>query len=170
MKKKGYSMIVFTLIMLLSSFHSCNDLQNHPGASEDIKDSKKRGVFICEYEANPNPIKVNDSLTFDIREAWLERKWKYPENYNSTEPTEGYQLIIITGNEIHKGATRTWSIGVNFDRYVRLCGNKCLITNFDKLPISNKEVWKVQKGRNLKEGDEKVILGEFILYKKNNEN
>lgn len=158
------------IIILLTSLYSCNDWQNRPSVSDNIEDSKKRGVFICEYEANPNPIRINDSLVFTIEAAWLEKQWRFLESFNETEPMEGYQLIIITKDDVPKGLGRTWSIGIDFKHYVRLSGEKCLITDFEKLPISNKEAWKVQKGRKLLPEDEKVILGDFILYKKGNSN
>jgi hypothetical protein len=63
---------------------------------------------------------------------------------------EGYQLIVITDDNIPEGLGEEWSIGTDVERYIRMCGRKCLITDFNKLPISNKEVWKVQKGRAFK--------------------
>jgi hypothetical protein len=157
---------MINLLILLFSFSSCNDWQNRPGVSENIDESKKRGVFICEYQANPNPIKINDSLIFDVHHAWLEKKWRYLESFDETDLLDGYQLIIETNNEIPKNLGRAWTIGVDVKRYVRLCGKKCLITDFENLPVSGREVWKVQSGRNLNEGEDKTIIGEFILHKR----
>ncbi len=125
------SYLVFVILFSLS----CNTWQNHLGMSEDINEAKKRGVYICEYEAKPNPISINDSLIFTIKEAWLEKRWKYPQDYDKTNPIEGYQLIVITKNNINKGIGKTWSIGIDFNRYIRPCGENCLITDFEKLPI-----------------------------------
>ena len=158
--------IIANCIILLISFSACNDWQNRPGVSENIDESKKRGVFIYEYQAIPNPIKINDSLIFDFHHAWLEKKWRYLESFDETELLDGYQLIIITKNEIPKGLGRTWSIGIDVKRYIRLCGKNCLLTDFDNLPISVKEVWEVQVGRKLKEDEDKTIIGEFTIYKK----
>ena len=160
-------MILHYITILLSFLSSChNDWQNRPAVSDNMKDSKKRGVYICEYEALPNPMNINDSLIFDIKEVWLERQWRYKEKFEETDPMEGYQLIILTKGEIHKGFSRTWRIGIDFDRNIRLCGKSCLMTEFEKLPISNKEIWKVQAGSELNPEAEKIILGDFTLYKK----
>jgi len=168
MKKQLNSMILNFIAFFLISFYSCGDFQNQPGVSDDIKDSRRRGVYICEYIADPNPIKVNDTLVFDVKMAWLERRWKYLENYDDTSPMDGYQLVILTENAIHKGFDKTWTIGIDFKRHIRPCGDKCLMTEFENLPISNKEIWKLQAGRRLNPEAEKIILGDFTLYKKQN--
>lgn len=166
-KRNNSAMYISVIIVILNLCYSCSDFQNYRGVSENIEDSKRRGVYICGYEGRPNPIRINDSLIFDIKEAWLERQWKYPENYKNTEPIEGYQLMVLINNEIYKDISRNWSIGVDFERYIRPCGKNCLITDFPKLPISNKEIWQIQAGRYLNAESKKVILGEFILYRKN---
>jgi len=53
-------------------------------------------------------------------------------------------------------------------RYLRACGENCLITDFEKLPISNKEVWKVKGDGKIKSSENTLIIGEFTLYKKQN--
>ena len=167
MKNGQHRMILNFVILFLISLSSCNDFQNYPGVSDNIENSKKRGVYICEYEAHPNPMKINDTIVFNVEMAWLERQWKYGKNYNNTNPMEGYQLVILTKDNIHKGFDKTWTIGIGFERHIRPCGKSCLMTDFEKLPISNKEIWKVQGGRRLNAEAVKIILGDFILYKKN---
>lgn len=155
--------LFFTLFI---SLNSCNSWQGQPGVSDNIADSQKRGVYICEYIANPNPIKINDSLEFQIEMAWLERQWQHVKKYEGSNPLNGYQLIILTKNKIPGGFDKTWTIGVDFDRYIRTCGKTCLISDFEKLPIASKEVWPVQKGWELTVEAKKEILGEFVLFRK----
>ena len=132
----------------------------------DIAESQKRKVFIQEYQALSNPIIISDTIILNVSVAWIERKWMYPRNYNETFPIEGFQLIILTKNEIKEGYNQRWTIGIDADRYIRLCGKKCLITDFDSLPMNEKETWKVQAGWKLNPEAEKKIIGEFTLIKK----
>lgn len=155
--------------MFISIFLSCNTIQNHPGVSNDIAESKKRGVFICEYQADHNPLRINDSIEFIVKIAWLERQWKYPENLEKTSPMEGYQLVIETENKIPNGFGRTWAIGLSSKKYIRKCGTNCLIGDFQTLPISNKISWSVKGDGKVKSDENTIILGEFELYKKMDE-
>ncbi len=133
--------------------------------SDDVKESKQRKVFICEYEPVQNPIIINDSLRLNISEVWLERRWKYPRNYNRTYIMEGYQLILLSKDDINKGYFRTWTIGVDGNRYFRTCDNNCLISDFDSLPMGRSETWKVQAGSKLSLEEEKEIISEITLLK-----
>ncbi|MDP3146049.1 MAG: hypothetical protein Q8T03_13285 [Bacteroidota bacterium] len=160
MKIKINLFIVFCL-----SFISCNPQQGHNGVSENISDSKDRGVFICEYMAPENPYHINDSIILTIKEAWIEKRWKYSKN-NSSVIWEGYQLCINTEPEKHlEDLGFGWSIGVDYERNMRTSSATSLISDFKMLPPDTIE-YKVQKGDELSNNYEKVIIGKFVLIRK----
>ena len=168
-RKNSLSIMVLLSLFLtcfLGITSSCNTLKGHNGVSADIEESKKRGVFISEYQALQNPYIINDSLKINVKSAWLEKRWKYPENLNETILVEGYQLIIITKKKDISGFGQTWRIGLDGDRYFRVCGEECIITDFKEAPKEEKEIWQVQKGAELYDGAEHLIIGKFVLDKK----
>ncbi|MDR0232067.1 MAG: hypothetical protein LBI82_08105 [Dysgonamonadaceae bacterium] len=72
MKKYLNTITVFILLM-----SACNiDYKGQMGVSKDIQESKERNVFIKEYQIK-NIHSFNDSLTFPIEKAWLERCWRF---------------------------------------------------------------------------------------------
>ena len=107
------------LIILFPVFTSCETPSGHTGVSKDIKDSKKRNVFISEYIVNPNPYKINDTLQITVKEAWLEKQWIYGKKEIETLlfESENYQLCINTIEEDIKGICSKWTIGLNGDKY-----------------------------------------------------
>jgi hypothetical protein len=124
------------ILLLLLLFISCETPAGHTGVSNDIDDSKKRGVFISEYVVNPNPYKINDSLQITVKEAWLERRWRYGKNEDETLtfPPENYQLCINTVEEDIKNAASKWTIGLNGDKYIRTSGRNSLMGDFQNMP------------------------------------
>ena len=157
--------IFISYLIITFSFGSC-DWQGRPAMSDNIKESKQRKVFIREYYAKPSLLKINDSIYFDVKDAWLEKQWKYGQKSGETDIINGFQLIIETKNKIPEGFDATWTIGVDYERHIRTCGTYCLMTDFDSLPNAEKEIWKVRTGWILKPEYPKTILGDFTLYKK----
>ena len=166
MKKAVIFAIGAVLFWCISCINGCNTLRGHVGVSDDIKESKRREVFICEYEASPNPYVINDSLQIFVKTAWLEKRWQYPKNNYETIPIDGFQLVIETNEENLKGYDKTWSIGLDAERYIRTCDKNCLMSDFDSLPTADKEVWQVQAGNSFNPETEKKIIGNFELIKK----
>ena len=151
------------------SFTSCYSQRGHNGASENIEESKKREVFICEYTVPENPYRINDTLQITVTEAWLEKQWKYPQNPNGTVPYGDYQLIINSKEEDIKGIDVKWAIGIDAYKYIRTCSKTDLISDFKTLPEDTIE-YLVQKGNQIKgEVPKENIIGKFVLVKKNNE-
>ncbi|MBL7994992.1 hypothetical protein JNM05_06425 [bacterium] len=144
---------------------SCNTLKDHPGVSENISESKRRGVYISEYYTDNNPYIINDSLRLHIKSAWIEKSWAYPENNYDTRILPGYQLIIDVEEQDLIGYGRTWMIGIDGNKYFRSCRNNCLMSDCE-LILQGKTTWYVQQGRRLDTLSSKTIIGEFSLIKK----
>lgn len=160
-------MKILTLIILFFLFFvlSCNTLRGHNGVCENIKESKNRGVFICEYMPLNNPYRINDSISLTIEEAWVERNWKYSENNNETVVMEEFQVCVNTYEKDIAGICFDWSIGINGDLYLRSSSKNSLIGDFKTLPPDTIE-YKVQKGSEFSDNYEKIIIGKFGLVKK----
>ena len=167
-KRKKHTLtivIALTLISFHISLQSCKTLQGHKGASKDIKESKKRQIFVCEYSVTENPFKINDSLKITVKEAWLEKHWRYSKNIYTTTSYDGYQLMINATEKDLVGVCFEWSIGVDFDMHLRSCSKDGLMGDFKELP-SDTLVYLIQKGRTKLSGTPEII-GKFTLIKKN---
>lgn len=144
---------------------ACNSSEGKPGMSESIKESKKREVYICEYEPVNRFIIISDTIKVTVDVVWVERKWVYSSNENNTIILKGYQLIIHTIDKLDENYSFSWTIGTDFKRNFRVCGYSCIMTDFDSLP-KNMEKWKIQRGRSLYDGAAHKIVGELILKRK----
>jgi hypothetical protein len=165
--KTSSVMLSFILIILSQIWGGCETPQGHRGASANISESKKRGVFIKEYTTYPNPYKINDTLKLNVKEAWLEKKWASGRTYDKTKlyGIESYQLSINTTEEEIKGCAITWTIGIDFDKNLRPSSTNSLIGDFKTITPDTIN-FKVQKGDNLSDSEQKVILGDFVLIKR----
>jgi hypothetical protein len=163
MKKKILNCFVFFSFIILGEI-SC-DQKGHGGVSNNIKESKKRNIFICEYEVNPNPYPVNDSLSIKILHAWVENQWAFGKlNDETITVKDKYQLVIEVQGNILQNYGISWTIGTDGNKYMRTCGSNCLITSFDQLP-KNIENWEVQNGGELDSLSPKTIIGFFEIEK-----
>ena len=168
---KTFSIISKTLkkcanIALLFSFFivSC-DTRHGRQASDTVADSKDKGIFICEYKSLTNPLKINDTIKLDIEEAWLESQWQYSKK-NGMHVSDDYQLCINVKPEKHlEDLNLGWSIGIDFALNMRLSSKTSLISDFKTLPPDTIK-YKVQKGSELSDNYEKIIIGEFVVTKK----
>lgn len=53
------------------------NLVDHYGPSNDITESKRRGVYLFSYKViNQQPINLGDGVALTIADAWIERQWK----------------------------------------------------------------------------------------------
>ena len=172
MRNKFKKIKIIKILFLLSACfftlcsNSCNTLKGQNGISSNIKESKKREVFICEYEPKQNPYIINDSLKIHVKSAWLEKKWKYPKSLNETVIIKYYQLIVNTDSRDTDGMRNTWTIGIDEERYFYVCGRECIVSEFKEFPNESFEVWKVEQGFYLDDLGEHEIIGEFSLKKK----
>lgn len=167
-KQKTYTLIIIISLILTGLYiglQSCQALKGHIGASKDIKESKKRDIFVCEYSVTENPFKINDSLKITIKEAWLEKHWRYSENIYKSTSYDGYQLMINSTEKDLVGVCFDWSIGVDFDMYLRSCSKDGLMGDFKELP-NDTLVYLIQKGQTKLSGTPEII-GKLILVKKN---
>jgi hypothetical protein len=160
---------ILFLLIFTSAISSCNLFitNGNLGASEDIEDSKKREVFVCEYKTAQNPYKINDTLSIVVKSAWLEHQWRYKGLFSQNAEIEkdGYQLIVITSEGSLKGYGKNWLIGISGDRSFRYASYDALITDFKAFPKGNIIEWKVQDGAQLSGSIPKNVIGAFVLKK-----
>jgi hypothetical protein len=160
------SNLIISLFLLF--FTGCDTHPSSGSISINIAESKKRGVFISEYVANPNPYKINDTLQITVKEAWLEKRWKRSKSGETLLfPPEDYQLCIHSVEKDMKNICSKWTIGLYGDKYIRTSSRSSLIGDFKKIPGDTIE-YAVQKGRSLSDIDEKIIIGKFVLIRKIN--
>jgi len=168
MKKINNSILFFVVISL---FISCiDDLKGSPGASDSIADSRSKGVFIAKYESDNDVIKINDTITLTIKEAWVEKKWNYGSyGYGKislnidTAFGGGYQLIINVKDKIPCHYGFNWYIGEGYDRYFTSGGDYYFCSAFKILP-KNVETWEVHSGSFSKERVNENVIGKIILH------
>lgn len=165
-KAKLFFTLLF-LIVSIASITSCNFFvqKGMTGVSLNVKESKNRGVFIHSYVPPQNPYVINDSLSLNIRSAWLEHMWRYTgSNTNETDVAkEGYQLIIIADKKSLKGFNDKWLIGTSEDSTFYGTYKDAIITEFKELPATDTIKWKVQSGNQLAKSVPKTIIGKFVL-------
>jgi hypothetical protein len=131
---------------------------------DSIKESRKMGFYICEYQ--PHKVIINDTLQFQIKEAWLEKQWSYGESGNAYE-RERFQLIVLTEEDIFEKTDYafSWRIGTTGERNFRSCGSECIMSDFVEIP-KDIETWEVQAGSKLDSISIKKIIGTMTLIKK----
>jgi hypothetical protein len=135
-------------ILLISIFSCCtNNLSGQRGISQDITESKRRGVFKTEYTVYPNPYKINDSLQITVKQAWLESHWNYGEYNDETKvyPDGEYQLAVNTVEKDIENVDIYWTIGIDREKYMRTSNNQSLISDLKTMPSDTIE-FKVQTG------------------------
>lgn len=153
------------IVLLFSFFLFSCDTRHGRQVSDTISDSKDKGIFICEYKPLTNPLKINDTIKLDIEEAWLESQWRYSKE-NGIYVSDDYQLCINIKPEKHiEDLGLSWSIGIDFVLNMRTSSETSLISDFKALPADTIR-YKVQKGSELSDNYEKIIIGEFVIIKK----
>lgn len=158
---------MLNVLAIITLFISCETPAGHSGISNNIQESKRRGVFISEYTIQLNPYKINDSLDITIEEAWLEKQWAYGKHEDETKlyPTEEYQLCInSTEKDVKKYLYLDFTIGVESDKYMRSSSKESLVGDFKNLPGDTIK-YEVQRGNDLREGSKKNVIGNLILVK-----
>ena len=169
----GYFVIAPGVLYLLSWNPT---LEGAGGSSDDISESKRRGVFLWEYKPEKNPIRIRDGEYLDIVEIWAERSWAYPEFSRGTElRPKHFQIVIrarpeglthyyynnFDGEE--KSSSRHWTIGVNNRRvfYTRESGK--LVHEQYQQPPDSCEVFPIQQGHDLSGRIQPVIIEQLRL-------
>lgn len=150
--------VSFTLFLI-----GCRSYDGFPEMSGSLEDSKEDNVFISEFIAPQNPYKINDTLSINVKEAWLEHHWKYTKS-GKVVFYPGYQLIIICDRENIKQYPFLWTIGTVDGPNFRSCAKDCIMADFDDQPKES-ETWIVQKGM-LRNNQTPEVIGNFRLIKK----
>lgn len=89
--------LLYTPLLLLF-LNSCLGGKVYSGKSETITESKRRNVFINELKLDPMLVIVDDSNSWQVETAFVEKYWKSnSRNQNETyyEPFEGRFQIVI---------------------------------------------------------------------------
>lgn len=159
--------IKLCFLIFLLSLCSCNTFVENGGlgVSLDIKDAKTRGVFIRQYLPPQNPYKINDSLTINVKSAWLEHMWRYAGSNSEKADIEkfGYQLIVITDSQSLKNHNDKWLIGSTADSTFVGTFKDAITTRFEELPKTDTLEWQVESGNQLAKSIPKMIIGRFVL-------
>jgi hypothetical protein len=142
---------------------SCNTLRGHRGVSNDIEESKERGVFVCELHSLSNPYRINDTLSINIKSAWLEKSWRYGVEVSETVViSDIYQLVIDSDKQSIVDFPKRWQIGTSRKNSYRLCSSSSIMIDMDTLPISNKLEWNVTLGK--RRYNDSMVIGKFELF------
>jgi len=158
--------VILASCVIILLFLGCYTLEGSRGVSSNIEESKKRRVFVCEYETAQNPYFINDSIIIDVDEMWLEERWAYGSRVEETLNTSDYQLIIdVKGEETFKNYISSWVIGVDGSLYFRPAGKKSLMCDLTSLPQDTISI-PVQRELNLGKGQEKDIFATFKIHRR----
>lgn len=154
--------MIFCLLSIAWFGITCTTPSGHLGVSNGIEEAKERGVMVGEYALPQSPYKINDTMSFSISNAWIERRWAYGSDNSETIVLDGFQLIIETSESELKNYYSTWTIGVGGEAYFRPCGKTCILTDMDYVP-GDTLYWKVQMGRVLHPDLQKTVIGVLRL-------
>ena len=159
----------FCFCFLITSFYSCNYFNESGGlgVSLNTKEARLRGVFVNQYRPSENPFRINDSLSINVKSAWLEHMWRYAgDNSKKTQiEKNGYQLIVITDKASLNGFNDKWLIGTNYDSTFNETFKNSIITEFKETPLQDTLEWNVQRGSQITGTRAQAIIGKFVLVK-----
>lgn len=163
-------MISAIIYFQLASCQIDSNLSGNRGISNNINESKERGVFLAEYTVNQNPYIINDSLKIDIEEAWLEASWSYGSKFSETIRKDKFRICIKVAPPFSlKEYDETWTIGDGYGGYFGQVSKKYdfLVRPFIDVP-RKVEVFPVFKGSSweLRESEKKEIIGKLELIEK----
>lgn len=168
--KNKFNIILLFLSSYLLTFllFSCNFFIENGGlgVSIDILESQKRGVFIQEYKPMSNPIKINDTLTINIKSAWLEYTWRYEGSENEKAKIinkKSCQIIIVTDDKSLREYNDNWIIGDKNDNTFYRGYNCNIIMQLTNFNDQDTLALKIVKGRNLAKPF--LVIGKFHLIK-----
>lgn len=145
---------LYFLVINLTDFKGTYKLSGTVGYSENIAESKKRGVFVKElkYKIKPDSLKLSDEVLF-----FIEKRWRYGKNSaEETLPIGENELKYnySYGSKLNLFRDKKYSLGKGDSaRFNRL---------IDTLKIDiiyRKDVYRVEY-----DYDNIPVLGELILF------
>ena len=152
---------------------SCNWLliNGSQGVSQNIEESKKRGVFIAEYKPITNPIKINDSIVINVKEAWLENEWQYSGIFSEgAKKAKDLYCLVVQTDTLSLKNYESWDIGSGNLESFDKDGNydmQRLRNLFEFIPSKDTLSWPVRKSvHGIEARGSGAILGTFTLVKK----
>jgi hypothetical protein len=96
-KLKFFLMVIFFNYGCESNERLLNG--NYLGVSRSLDESKDNGFFVKKLYSHPEVIIVDSLVKFQIRDVFVEKKWRSNNDYLKTS-LENWQLIILTSDEI----------------------------------------------------------------------
>ncbi len=171
----GYFAIVPGVLYLLSWNPP---LKGAGGSSDDISESKRRGVFLWEYQPAKNPIHIRDGEYLDIVEVWAERSWIYPEFSRDTKiQSKSYQIVMSVkpnglthyylNNYDYGGAdNKQWTVGIDYQRMFNTREDGKLVYEQQGQSLDSCEVFLIKQGNQMNKPVEPVILEKLKLCRK----
>ncbi|HTL81386.1 MAG TPA: hypothetical protein VL651_06765 [Bacteroidia bacterium] len=156
----------FIVLVFYIMVNSCDDPTGTPGAASDMSEAKSMGIFVKELYAPGGVWRINDTLQVHVESAWIEHRYRYPQPGNSPTILSGYQIQVESNEKDLKNYDITWKIGIDGFAYFRSSSYSSLLSDLEEVPDDSLLVWKVQKGTNLSEWYDKVIIGEVRLKSK----
>jgi hypothetical protein len=146
---------------------SCNLLttNGNVGYTGSIVQSKKIGAFISEYQPLTNPYRINDSLSINIKSAWIERSWTYGGLFNDKAEIDSssFHLILKTDRKGLKDCLEKWLISVNGNDYFTCASGEGLIGTFHMVPGDSIVKCKVEYRPTFDTSHSVQIIGYFKL-------
>jgi hypothetical protein len=158
------------IVMFLLS--SCNLLttNGNEGYTGSIRQSKKLGVFISEYRPLTNRYNINDSLSINIKSAWIERSWTYEGIFSEKAAVDSdyFHLIIKTDINGLKDCLQKWVIRVNDGKYFACASGDGLIGTFHILPKDSIIKCKVENRPGVENSSSAKVIGYILLKRTGN--
>jgi hypothetical protein len=137
-----------------------------PFSSPSIEESKKRGVFLWEY--NPISVVISDSLSFNIKEVFVERTYghrSYSDASFVIKEGESQIVINVDKNLFKLNCLVSWKI-----EEFKMVGANRFKRKYDTISPPNTVLVKIIKREeriNVKDQDgNDIVLGSFVLKRK----
>lgn len=137
-----------------------------PLASPSVEESKKRGVFLWEYD--PVSVWVSDSLNFKVLKVYAERGYQHKsyEDLSYLVYEDSSQILLFIDKNLDSlNHFHSWKLEC-FTRSFK----KCLIRDFDTAFPPDSiliNIYKARRGTAIETGSgDKIILGSFILNRR----
>jgi hypothetical protein len=161
----------FFLLGLAFLFSSCCFVidKGGGGISWSIKESQDRKVFVSEYVPPKNPLRINDSIVINIKEAWLEHAWTLGGRCNEktlVNKEDKYQLIVVSDAKSMKGHLSNWMIGNTFETSFFGTYDNSMTVRANGIPKEDTLRWQVHPAHQQDTSSMGPVIGEFILIRR----
>ena len=160
------SLFVVTVVsqILLGCY---DDRYGTHGITSDSEESKKRGVWVCDYTLTDSMLVISPTIHLTVKEAYLERRWRYgKESLSETtvNPEDGYWFIVkFTDDANLRYMTFTWTIGSSWKNSFRTTNKHSIVLELKEVPVGNYASFPIVVGDVGKMNGKRVEIGEMTL-------